>query len=122
LSAFDGVDMQALRRKSLALADLFIARVEALGPDSGLTLASPRDAAGRGSHVSFAHADGYSLMQQLIGRGVIGDFRAPDLLRFGFTPLYLRHVDIWDAVEALREELALWRREGPRRVARLAVT
>ena len=122
LSVFDGIDMQLLRRKSLALADLFIALVEGLGSDSGLTLASPRDAAARGSHVSFAHADGYSLMQQLIGRGVIGDFRAPDLLRFGFTPLYVRYVDIWDAVEALREELALWRREGPRRVARLAVT
>jgi kynureninase len=119
---FDGIDLQALRRKSLALAELFIALVEQLGPDSGLTLASPRDPALRGSHVSFAHADGYSLMQQLIERGVIGDFRAPDLLRFGFTPLYLRYVDVWDAVATLRDELERWRREGPRRVERLAVT
>ncbi len=122
LSVFDGIDLQALRHKSLALAELFIALVEQLGPDSGLTLASPRDPALRGSHVSFAHADGYSLMQQLIERGVIGDFRAPDLLRFGFTPLYLRYVDVWDAVATLRDELERWRREGPRRVERLAVT
>lgn len=122
LSVFDGLDMQAVRRKSLALADLFIALVEGLGSASGLTLASPRDAAARGSHVSFAHTDAYGLMQQLIGRGVIGDFRAPDLLRFGFTPLYLRHVDIWDAVQVLAEELERWRREGPRQVERLAVT
>ena len=66
----------------------------------------------RGSQVSFAHGDAYAVMQALIARGVIGDFRAPDLMRFGFTPLYTRFVDVWDAVEALRDVLSseAWRR------------
>jgi kynureninase len=72
----------------------------------GLALASPREAARRGSQVSFRHAEGYAVMQALIARGVIGDFRAPDLLRFGFAPLYLRFVDVFDAAAALREVLA----------------
>lgn len=122
LSVFEGIDMNELRRKSIALADLFIELVELNIESSGLTLASPREAALRGSHVSFAHADGYVLMQRLISRGVIGDFRAPDLLRFGFTPLYLRYVDIWDAVDILRQEIQLWREQGPQPVAKLAVT
>jgi kynureninase len=106
LEAFDGVEMAQLRRKSVQLSELFIERVEALPGAKALSLASPRDPAQRGSHVSFAHADGYPLMQRLIARGVVGDFRAPDLLRFGFTPLYLRFVDVWDAVRILGEELA----------------
>ncbi|NCW58170.1 MAG: kynureninase, partial [Gammaproteobacteria bacterium] len=61
-------------------------------------------------------------VQQLVGRGVIGDFRAPNLMRFGFTPLYLRYVDVWDAVRILREELDYWRRHGPAVVTRQAVT
>jgi kynureninase len=72
--------------------------------------------------VSFAHRDGYALIQQLIKRGVIGDFRTPNLMRFGFTPLYLHYVDVWDAAQALREELEQWREHGPPRVTRLAVT
>ena len=72
----------------------------------GLTLASPRDDALRGSQVCFAHAsDGYAMVQALIARGVVGDFRAPQILRFGFTPLYLRFVDVWDAVEQMRRML-----------------
>jgi kynureninase len=106
LHAFDGVDMAEVRRKSVRLSELFIELVEALPGAKALSLASPRDPARRGSHVSFAHADGYPLMQRLIARGVVGDFRAPDLLRFGFTPLYLRFVDVWDAVRILGEELA----------------
>jgi len=71
-----------------------------------LTLASPRENARRGSQVCFSHArDGYGIMQALIARGVIGDFRAPDILRFGFTPLYVRFVDVWDAVEHLVQVL-----------------
>jgi kynureninase len=105
LEAFDGVDMAQLRRKSVQLSALFIELVEALPGAKALSLASPRDPARRGSHVSFVHADGYPLMQRLIARGVVGDFRAPDLLRFGFTPLYLRFVDVWDAVRILGEEL-----------------
>ena len=85
-------------------------------PDTDLTLVTPRDAAERGSQVSFAHATGgYAIMQALIARGVIGDFRAPDILRFGFTPLYTRFVDVWDAVD----RFAAGARE--RRVARPAV-
>jgi kynureninase len=105
LDAFDGVDLESLRRKSVELADLFIKLVEALPQGDSLRLVSPRDATCRGSHLSFAHADAGDLMQRLIKRGVIGDFRAPDLLRFGLTPLYLRFVDIWDAVQILGEEL-----------------
>jgi kynureninase len=88
----------------------------------GLAPATPRDPARRGSQVSFAHDNAYAVMQALIARGVIGDFRAPDLLRFGFTPLYLRHVDVWDAVEILREVLAsdAWKR--PEFQIRAAVT
>jgi kynureninase len=93
-------DMAALRRKSIALTELFIELVEGRCAGHGLTLASPADPAQRGSQVSFSHPDaGYPIMQALIARGVIGDFRAPDILRFGFTPLYVRYLDVWDAVE-----------------------
>ena len=105
LDAFDGVDVESVRRKSIELASLFIALVEDLPQASSLQLVSPRDSARRGSHLSFAHADAGAVMQRLIKRGVIGDFRAPDLLRFGLTPLYLRFVDVWDAVQILGEEL-----------------
>ncbi len=107
------VDMQELRRKSIALSEAFIALVEARCAGQGLALASPCDAAQRGSHVSFSHTQGYPIMQALIGRGVIGDFRAgdaagpgsADLLRFGFTPLYTSFIDVWEAVEHLRQIL-----------------
>jgi kynureninase len=118
--AFGG--MAALRAKSVALCDLFIDLVETRCAGLGLTLVTPRDADARGSQASFAHAEGYQVMQALIERGVIGDFRAGDptagrgdaadpalagdLLRFGFTPLYTRFVDCWDAVEQLRDVIA----------------
>jgi kynureninase len=101
LEAFDGVDLQALRRKSVALTGLFIDLVDQ--ELSGFGLASPRAAAERGSQVSLTHADGYSIMQALIARGVIGDYRAPDILRFGFAALYVRFVDAWDAVATLKD-------------------
>jgi len=72
----------------------------------GFTLASPREAWRRGSQVSFLHPRGYGIVRGLIERGVIGDFRSPDVCRFGFAPLYLRHVDVWDAVERLGELIA----------------
>jgi kynureninase len=108
--------LPALRRKSLALSALFIELVEARCADRGLTLVTPREPAHRGSQASFAHASqgsagggnaggGYAIMQALIARGVIGDFRAPDLLRFGFTPLYTTFTEVWDAVEHLRAVL-----------------
>jgi kynureninase len=106
-----GAAMAALRAKSLALTRLFARRVQANCP--GLVLASPEADAERGSQVSFSHPSiGYAVVQALIARGVIGDFRAPDILRFGFTPLYLRFVDAWDAAEHLREVLEReeWRR------------
>jgi kynureninase len=110
-------DLTAVRAKSIALADLLIALVGQRCAGQGLTLASPRDAAKCGSQVSFTHRDGYALVQALIARGVIGDFRAPDIVRFGVTPLYLRYVDIWDAVETLRDILAsnAWDRPEYRR-------
>ena len=104
--------LAALRAKSLALTRLFAERVEATCP--ALTLASPRSDAERGSQVCFAHPEmGYPVMQALIARGVIGDFRAPDILRFGFTPLYSRFVDAFDAAEHLREVLdsGEWRKQ-----------
>ena len=108
LDIWDGVDMQALRRASLALTDQFIAGVEAACPT--LTLATPRDPAMRGSQVSFRHPEGYAIMQALIARGVIGDFRAPDILRFGFTPLFIDAADVAKAVSVLSEimDKTLW--------------
>lgn len=105
--------LAALRAKSVALGELFIALVESRCGGHGLELESPRDATQRGSQVCFAHAElGYPVVQALIARGVVGDFRAPDVLRFGFTPLYTRHVDVWDAVQQLRQVLdsGEWRR------------
>ncbi len=92
--------MRRLRAKSLRLAELFIALMEG---EAGFGLLTPREAAARGSQVAFAHADGDAIMQALIERGVIGDFRAPDVLRFGLAPLFLRYVDVWDAVAVLRD-------------------
>jgi kynureninase len=76
----------------------------------------------RGLHVSFAHPEGYAVVQALIDRGVIGDFRDPDICRFGFPPLYLRHADVWDAVEILREVLETRAWDQPHFRARAAVT
>ena len=99
LDVWDGVDMAALRRASIALSEAFIAGVEQHCP--GLTLVSPRDPQRRGSQVAFAFEHGYAAMQALIDRGVIGDFRAPDIMRFGLTPLYLGHDDVTAAVEVM---------------------
>jgi kynureninase len=111
LDIWEEVDMAVLRHKSLGLTDLFIALVEEKCAAHGLELESPRDRAKRGSQVSFSHPHAYEIMQALIARGVIGDFRAPDIARFGFGPLYTSHADIWDAVERLRRilETEKWR-------------
>jgi kynureninase len=104
--------MDALRHKSLALTRLFAELVQARCAGSGLRLVSPQDDALRGSQVCLARDDGaYAMVQALIERGVIGDFRAPDVLRFGFTPLYIGFVEVWDAVEHLRQVLdsEVWR-------------
>jgi kynureninase len=122
LAVFDGVDLQQLRRKGSDLGDTFIALVDQQLAGHGFGLASPREAARRGSQVSLTHPDGYAIMQALIARGVIGDFRAPDILRFGFAGLYVRHVDVWDAVAALREVMDTRAWDRPEFTARKAVT
>ena len=116
------VDLAALRAKSLAMSALFAARVERELGESGLTLISPRDDAQRGSQVCLAHAEAWPVMQALIARGVIGDFRAPDILRFGFTPLYLSHVQVWDAVTHLAEVLRTREWDAPQFHQRHKVT
>lgn len=109
LNVWDGVDMADLRAASVALSECFIREVEARCPQ--LTLASPRDAEQRGSQVSFAFEHGYAAMQACIDRGVIGDFRAPNIMRFGFTPLYLDEADVIRAAEIIEEVIGkeLWR-------------
>ena len=97
------IGIGALRSKSVALTELFIALVEQECAGHGFELVSPRDGDRRGSQVSLRHSEGYAIMQALIADGVIGDFRAPDLLRFGFAPAYVRYVDVWNAVASLRE-------------------
>jgi kynureninase len=109
---FGGIE--ALRTKSCALTDLFIALVEQRCRGHGLILQTPRDPACRGSQVSFLRDEGaYAIVQALIARGVVGDFRAPGILRFGFTPLYLRFTDVWDAVDILLDVLqsGAWRHD-----------
>ena len=103
LSVWESVDMTDLRAASIALTELFIAEVEQRCP--ALTLASPRDPNGRGSQVSFAFKHGYAVMQALIDHNVIGDFRSPDLIRFGFTPLYIDEEDVIAAVKILQHIL-----------------
>jgi kynureninase len=101
LDAFDGVDLAAVKAKADTLFELFVANLP-----SGVELLTPRDPARRGTQVSLRHPEAYSVMQALIARGVIGDFRQPDIMRFGLTPLYLRFADVWRATEILRETIA----------------
>jgi kynureninase len=122
LKTFDGINMCRVREKSAALGDLFLSLAETRCADSGFGVASPRDSHSRGSQISLTHPEGYAIMQSLIEQGVVGDFRAPDILRFGFAPLYTRYVDVWNAVERLASIMAgeTWRQE--RFHARAAVT
>jgi kynureninase len=140
LTALDsGVDtvlaagIEALREKSVRLTELFMRQVEVQCDGLGLTLVTPRDASNRGSQVCYAHADGWPVMQALIASGVIGDYRnsgnsgdsapgEPGILRFGFAPLYVRYVDAWDAVAALRDVLVTRVYEQPQFQKRLRVT
>ena len=122
LALWSQVDLAQVRAKSVALCELFIALVEARCGGHGLRLTSPREASERGSQVCFAHEEGYAMIQALIARGVIGDFRTPDVLRFGFSPLYVGYADVWDAVKVMREVLEgrAWDRSEYK--ARAAVT
>jgi len=113
LKTFDDVDMSQLRAKSRALGDLFLDLLTQRCGDFDFEIACSRDGSQRGSQISFRHTHGYAIMQAMIERGVIGDFRAPDFLRFGFAPLYNRYVEIWDAVDRLTTimEKDIWREE-----------
>jgi kynureninase len=105
------VDLDLVREKSLRLTELFISLVDTRLAEWGVEVVTPRQSSQRGSQVALRVGDGYAVMQALIERGVIGDFRAPDLMRFGFAPLYVSHTDVWDAVDALADILATeaWR-------------
>jgi len=105
LEIFEETDIDAIRAKSLALTDLFIELVEGRCAEHPLHLVTPREHARRGSHVSFTHPHGYAVMAALIARGVIGDYREPGIMRFGFTPLYTSFAEVWDAVEVLKQIL-----------------
>lgn len=120
LDAFDGVDMGDIRAASIALSEQFIREVEAGCSD--VELASPRDPETRGSQVSFRFGEGYAAMQALIARGVIGDFRAPDIMRFGFCPLYNTADDVSQAAAALCEIIATGEWDQPQFKTRKAVT
>lgn len=103
LTAYDGVDMESVRAKSLALTGFFQECADLLLAGLGFTMATPREAARRGSQVALHHPEAYPLVAALTARGVIGDMRAPDLLRFGFNALYLTHADVLHAVRELRD-------------------
>ncbi|WP_370268337.1 kynureninase [Nioella sp.] len=120
LTTWDGVDMADLRAGSIALSERFIGEVSARCPE--LRLASPTDPETRGSQVSFGFQHGYAAMQALIARGVIGDFRAPDIMRFGFTPLYLDESDVVRAAEILEEVIKTRAYEAPEYQTRSRVT
>ena len=120
LDVFDDVSMVDVRARAVELSERFISGVEASCPD--LVLASPRDPEQRGSQLSFRHPEGYAVMQALIARDVIGDFRAPDMIRFGFTPLYLTDADVDRAIETLANIMATDAWDRPEFKERKAVT
>jgi kynureninase len=121
LDTFDGISMRDVEAKSRNLSQLFVEEVEARC-GSEVRLASPRGPSQRGSHVVFANPEGYAVMQALITRGVVGDFRAPDLMRFGFTPLYTRYADVVRAAEILGDVLKSREWDQPRFRERAKVT
>ena len=122
LGVFADVDLQQLRHKGSELGDLFIALVDQELGAHGFGLASPRNASQRGSQVALTHPEGYAIMQALIAQGVIGDFRAPDILRFGFAGLYVRYADIWHAVACLKQVMDSGSWNRPEFTTRKAVT
>jgi kynureninase len=122
LDVFDAADLASIRAKSVALTGLFMDLVEPLAAEFAARIITPRAAALRGSHVAITHEHAYAVVQALIARGVIGDFRAPDIMRFGFAPLYLRYRDAFDAATALRDVLRSEAWRDPRFAARATVT
>ncbi len=122
VEGFAGVSMEELWTKSVALFDLFLALVEDRCAGHGLECISPREPRLRGSHISFRHPHAFEMCQALIAEGVIGDFRAPDVARFGLTPLYLGYEDIWEAVDRLAGILDSGSWRDPRFAVRGKVT
>jgi kynureninase len=122
LKVYADVSMQSVRKKSASLTQLFIELYDQHIAPLGFGLASPREAALRGSQVSFTHESGYAIMQALIERGVIGDFRAPNILRFGFAPLYVTHADCVHAIRHLHEVMHTGQWKEQKYQARKAVT
>jgi kynureninase len=122
MTVWDEVDMGVVETKSQGLCGVFIALVEELCGAHGVTLVGPRDLAQRGSHVSFSCAEGYAVMQALIAEGVVGDFRAPNLIRFGFAPLYNSFTEVFDAAQKIARILdeRVW--DKPEFVVRKSVT
>jgi kynureninase len=118
LDATADLDMRTVSAKAQALGDLIIARADAMG----LQTISPRDGSRRGGHVSLVHENGYAIVQALIARGVIPDFRSPDAMRFGVAPLYVRFVDVWDAMDQLADVLETRAWDRPEFHARAKVT
>ena len=118
LDVWADVDLALVRAKSLSLSSFFIRLTDTLG----LETATPRRESERGSQISLRHESAYAVVQALIARGVIGDFREPDIMRFGFTPLYVSHADVWDAAEALRQVLESGEWAEPRFAERGSVT
>lgn len=120
LEIWDQVDMNDVRQKSIELTEQFITGVETACPM--LTLASPRDADHRGSQVSFRFEHGYAAMQACIAAGVVGDFRAPDIMRFGFTPLFIDARDVTEAIDRIATVMREERWKDPAFQTRAAVT
>ncbi len=121
LDAFADVDLGTLRQVSVSLTELFVALVDDRLGDT-FRVVSPRDSRLRGSQVSLAHPEAYGVVQALIARGVVGDFRNPDVARFGFAPLYVTHVDVWDAVDRLVAVMAADEHLDPAYAVRNVVT
>jgi kynureninase len=122
LDVFDGVNIAAVRAKSMALGELFINLADQTLDGFGVSVESPRNSGERGSQVSLSHVAGYAIVQALIANGVIGDFRAPHTMRFGFAPLYVRFVDVFDAVHAIERVVRTQEWNRPRFLARKSVT
>ena len=122
LDVWDDVDMTMLRTKSLALCKTFIDLVDSRLSGHGVTVEGPRNMNARGSHVSIHHPQGYAVMQALIAANVVGDFRAPDMMRFGFTPLYTSFAEVWDAVDIMARILDGQEWNQPQFLAKKAVT
>ena len=102
LDIFDEISLEQVREKSIQLSELFIKLIQQECGDFGFELFSPIDAALRGSQISYKHENAYPIMQSLISRGIIGDYREPNILRFGISPLYMRYEDVWSAIICLK--------------------